>query len=102
MDSNKSILNLSENVKGEFKVENKDFNKTEVIVLTKNTWVKQVGEDETKLRAKGTEVKVSGNDKIQLLGSRAGYRKEDKLAQEKFEKEEAKKEEAEAKHGKGK
>lgn len=72
-----SIINLNK-TKGNFPMEQKDFNKTEKIKLTKDVRVRVKGEDTAKLYKAGDTVSVSGNDKVQLIGSKAGERLQSK------------------------
>lgn len=50
----------------------KAFEETEEVLLLKDVRVKVEGSKSAQLFKKGKVVKVSGNDKVQLLGSGAG------------------------------
>lgn len=50
----------------------KNFEETEEVLLLRDVRVKVEGSKAAQLFSKGKTVKVSGNDKVQLLGSGAG------------------------------
>ena len=54
----------------------KNFEETEEVTLLKDVRVKAEGKKTAELYKKGSTVKVSGNDKIQLIGTGAGVIKE--------------------------
>ncbi len=75
-----NIINLNK-TKGDMTMDQKKFDEVEEIELLRDTRVLVEGAKEAQLYSKGEKVKVSGNDKVQLLGSKAGKRlpvKEDK------------------------
>ena len=78
------IINLNK-TKGNFNMEPKDFAKAEVVILTRTCRVIVEGKKEAKMYSVGDKVKVSGNDKVQLLNSGAGIRETDKEAKLKLE-----------------
>jgi len=68
-----SIINLNK-TKGDLKMDQKEFDEVEKIELLRNTRVVVEGKKEARLCSKGDIVEVSGNNKVQLLGSKAGKR----------------------------
>lgn len=67
---------------GETKMKDLTFDKIEELTLIKDVRVREAGSEEVKLFKTGSTVKVKGNDKVQLLGSKAAVRKEEKKAPE--------------------
>ena len=67
------IINLNK-TKGDLAMDQKEFDEVEKIELLRNTRVVVEGKKEAQLYSKGDVVEVSGNDKVQLLGSKAGKR----------------------------
>ena len=61
---------------------NAEHNTIEVLTILKDVRAKEAGSDEVKLYKAGATVKVKGNDKVQLLGSKVAERKEEKKAPE--------------------
>ena len=55
---------------------NENFNKIEELTLIKDVRLKEAGSEEVKLYKAGRTVKVKGNDKTQLIASKAAERKE--------------------------
>ena len=68
-----NIINLNK-TKGDMTMDQKKFDEVEEIELLRDTRVLVEGAKEARLYSKGEKVKVSGNDKVQLLGSKAGKR----------------------------
>ena len=87
----KNIINLNE-TKGDMAMDQKKFDEVEKIRLTRDTRVTVKGEDEGKLYKANDIVEVAGNDKVQLLGSRAGIREGDEKAKAQLKKDLAEKE----------
>ena len=55
----------------------KELNQIEELILLKDVRVKEAGEETVTLKKSGSTVKVKGNDKAQLLASKAAKRKDE-------------------------